>query len=225
MDIEKQNLSRRQLLSLGLTAGALTAVSTTIGKGFAAETPDAPGTEDQRATYALIIDTTVCTGCGACVAACNIKNELPEGQSFIHPIIKGDERTRWYLMVQCQHCAVMYCNQACPTDATYIRDDGVVILNDKLCVGCKACIYACPYQARIFNEQKGVADKCWLCMDLVLGGGLPACVQACIPGARIFGRSDDPNSQASQLIASGLAKPLHPEFGTRPAVLRYIIEE
>ncbi len=98
MDIEKQNLSRRQLLSLGLTAGALTAVSTTIGKGFAAETPDAPGTEDQQATYALIIDTTVCTGCGACVAAAT-QDELPEGQSVIHPIIKGDERTRWYFEV------------------------------------------------------------------------------------------------------------------------------
>jgi len=225
MDINEHNLSRRRLLSLGLTAGVLTAVSTAFGKGLAAESPDAQGTEDRGAQYALIIDTTVCTGCGACVAACNIKNHLPAGQSFIHPIIKGDERSRWYLMVQCQHCAVMYCNQACPTNATYIRDDGVVILNEKLCIGCKACTYACPYQARVFDEEKGIADKCWLCMDLVLGGGLPACVQACIPGARIFGRTDDPNSQVSQLIAAGVARPLHPEFGTQPAVLRYVITE
>ena len=225
MDIKRQTLSRRQLLGLGLTAGAATAVSSALGSGLAAEAQDTETADTSRAEYALIIDTTVCTGCGACVAACNIKNQLPEGQSFIHPLVKGDGHVLWYLMVQCQHCAVMYCNQACPTDATYIRDDGVVILNEKLCVGCKACTYACPYQARIFNEEKGIADKCWLCMDLVLGGGLPACVQACIPGARIFGRTDDPNSQVSQLIASGLAKPLHPEFGTKPAVLSYIIQE
>jgi Fe-S-cluster-containing dehydrogenase component len=181
--------------------------------------------ETAAATYALIIDTTVCTGCGACIAACNMKNNLPEGQSFIHHLVKGDEHVRWFLMVQCQHCAVLPCNEVCPTGATYTRDDGVVLINDKLCVGCNACLYACPYQARIRNEERGVAEKCWLCLDLVLGGGLPACVQACVPGARIFGRTDDPDSQVSELISSGRAKPLHPEFGTEPAILQYIIEE
>ena len=220
---EGSKLSRRKLLSLGLIGGAVASLSAVVGS-CPAQSQVENEEKQKLAQYALIIDTTVCTGCGACIAACNIKNNLSEGQSYIHPIAKGDEHLEWFLMIQCQHCAVPYCNQACPTSATYIREDGVVILNDKLCVGCKACMYACPYQARIFDERRGVADKCWLCMDLVLGGGLPACVQACIPGARIFGRTDDPNSQVSQIIASGRAKPLRPEFGTYPTVLQYIIQ-
>jgi len=100
----------------------------------------------------------------------------------------------------------------------------VVLINEKLCVGCKYCMVACPYQARLFNTDSGVADKCWLCLDWVLQGELPACVEACIPGARIFGRTDDPDSEVSKLIASGQAKPFHPEFNTNPAVLSYIIE-
>jgi len=224
MDLKGHKVSRRRLLSLGLLGGALATVSARFGANPMQELRTAQE-ETASAKYALIIDTTVCTGCGACIEACNIKNNLPEGQSYIHPLLKGDEHVQWFLMVQCQHCEVLYCNETCPTSATYIRDDGVVIINDKLCIGCKACLYSCPYQARIFNEERGVAEKCWLCLDLVLGGGLPACVQACVPGARIFGRTDDPDSQVSRLIASGRAKPLHPEFGTEPAILQYIIEE
>jgi Fe-S-cluster-containing dehydrogenase component len=84
---------------------------------------------------------------------------------------------------------------------------------------------ACPYQARIFDEERGVVDKCWLCLDRILEGRRPACVEACVVGARMFGRTDDPEEQVSKLIASGRAKPLHPEFNTRPRILTYIIEE
>jgi Fe-S-cluster-containing dehydrogenase component len=82
---------------------------------------------------------------------------------------------------------------------------------------------ACPYEARVYDENTGVVNKCWLCLDLVLGGGNPACVDACIPGARIFGRRDDP--EIAKLLASGRVKPLHPEFGTNPGVVYYIFRE
>ncbi|NIO70660.1 MAG: 4Fe-4S dicluster domain-containing protein, partial [Anaerolineae bacterium] len=61
--------------------------------------------------------------------------------------------------VQCQHCADPPCAHVCPSNGNYIRDDGVVLINEKLCVGCKYCIVACPYQARIFDEERGVAGK------------------------------------------------------------------
>jgi len=182
-----EKISRREFIFSTLAAGTLLAA----GQGVvsAREDHETP----PKAKYAMIIDTTKCTGCGACVDACNLRNNLPKGT-------------------------------VCPTHATYHTQDGVVLINEKLCVGCHYCEVACPYSARRFDEVRGVADKCWLCMDYVLGGGEPACVHACILGARLFGRLDDPNSEVSKLIASGQAKQLHPEFGTDPAVLYYIIE-
>jgi Fe-S-cluster-containing dehydrogenase component len=98
------------------------------------------------------------------------------------------------------------------------------MIDERLCVGCKYCIVACPYQARVYDEERGVADKCWLCLSWVLEGELPACVESCILNARIFGRTDDADSEVNQIIASGQAQPLHPEFGTQPAILFYIVE-
>jgi Fe-S-cluster-containing dehydrogenase component len=216
-------LSRRAFLRSALGVG-VTAVAG--GAALIAERAAvaAPTRADQPAAqYALIIDTTKCVGCGACVDACNIRNRLPEDESYIHILTKGEESNPRFLPVQCQHCADPPCAHVCPTRATYRRDDGVVLINEKLCVGCKYCEVACPYQARTFDEKRGVVDKCWLCLDYVLEGREPACVQSCVLGARLFGRQDDPNSEVAQLIASGEAKPLHPEFGTRPSVLYYVV--
>lgn len=214
-------ISRRKFLGLTVAGGALAAVGAQLPSRLSSRaTQQAPTAE-----YALLIDTTKCTGCGACAQACHLRNELSHEQSYIHHVVKGEGDERWHLMVQCQHCANAPCGAVCPTNATYTRKDGVVLINEKLCVGCKYCIMACPYQARIFNEERGVADKCWLCLDWVLAGAEPACVQACIPGARMFGRTSDPSSELNRLIASGRARPLHPEFGTKPVVLRYIIGE
>lgn len=216
-----ESVSRRTFLKSALVGGALTALGggTALARGLAS-----PKRAEGKADYALIIDTTKCVGCGACETACNLRNHLPEGQSYIHILSRGEGENERFLPIQCQHCADPPCAHVCPTNATYIRDDGVVLINEKLCVGCHYCQVACPYQARIFDEERGVADKCWLCLDYVLGGGEPACVHACVLGARLFGRTDDPGSEVAQLIASGQAKLLHPEFGTEPAVLRYIIE-
>ncbi len=222
--VSQKKLSRRAFLRYALGTGAAAAAG---GAGLVAlhgveevsARSDAP-----TAQYALIIDTTKCVGCGACVEACNIRNHLPEGQSYIHILSKEDGANEWFLPVQCQHCAEAPCASVCPTRATYRHESGVVLINDKLCVGCKYCEVACPYQARIFDEKRGVADKCWLCLDYVQEGRNPACVDACVLGARLFGRVDDATSEVVQLIESGKAKPLHPEFGTHPGVLRYIIE-
>lgn len=218
--VANAGVSRRKFLGLTLAGGAMVTTATGIAaRSMAQDAPPATGPQ-----YALIIDTTKCVGCGLCVEACRARNDLPEGQSYTRIEERKDGERTWFLPVQCQHCAAPPCATVCPTLATYIHPSGVVLINEMLCVGCKYCIVACPYQARIFDEERGVADKCSLCLDRVLQGELPACVQACLPGARVFGRTDDPESEASKLLATGRARPLHWEFGTQPALLTYIIE-
>jgi Fe-S-cluster-containing dehydrogenase component len=209
-------VSRRALLRAGLAGGLVAA----IGGGCLSPSEEVEASESE---YVLIIDLTKCAGCRACEEACNQRNHLPEEQSYIRILARGDEENRWFLPIQCQHCHDAPCATVCPVDATYQHPSGVVLVNEKTCVGCKYCIVACPYGARIFDEHKGVASKCWLCLDWVLGGGEPACVQACLKGARIFGKRTD--SQISRLLSSGRAQALHPEFGTDPCVLHYIFPE
>lgn len=219
---EPSSVSRRKFLRSALGAGTVLAVGgAALGaRRLAAALPLAP---EVVARYALIIDTTRCVGCGACQKACQIANDLPEGSSYIHFVTQGDPVRPTFLPVQCQHCANPPCASVCPARATYHTEEGVVLVKEKKCVGCKYCQVACPYQARIFDEERGVADKCWLCLDDVLAGKNPACVDACVMGARIFGRRDDPASEVSRLLASGRAQPLHPEFGTEPGVIYYIL--
>jgi Fe-S-cluster-containing dehydrogenase component len=219
----KEPLSRRAFLRCALGAGAaVTGVGVALSSSHAANALTGRR-EAGAAKYALVIDTTVCVGCGACKEACHYRNQLPEGTSYIHILSQGEQPNPKFLPVQCQHCAKPPCATVCPVGATYRREDGVVLIDEKLCVGCKYCEVACPYQARTFDEERGVVDKCWLCLDYVLDGRNPACVDACILGARHFGRLDDPNSEVAQLIASGKAKSLHPEFGTEPGILYYVV--
>jgi Fe-S-cluster-containing dehydrogenase component len=216
------SLSRRAFLRCMLGAGAAAAGAGAVLSSGRIAYAVAERSEQSTAKYALVIDTTRCVGCGACKEACHYRNQLPEGTSYIHILSQG-EGTGKFLPVQCQHCAKPPCASVCPVGATYRREDGVVLIDEKLCVGCKYCEVACPYQVRVFDKERGVVDKCWLCLDYVLDGRKPACVDACILGARHFGRQDDPNSTVAQLIASGQARPLHPEFGTHPGILYYIM--
>jgi Fe-S-cluster-containing dehydrogenase component len=206
-------VSRRAVLRAGLAGGMMIAV----GGGYLSYSE---AMETVKSEYVMIIDLNKCVGCRLCEKACNQRNHLPEEQSYIRVLSRGDEADRWFLPVQCQHCHVTPCGTVCPVNATYTHSSGVVLVNEKTCVGCKYCVVACPYGARIYDEHKGVATKCWLCLDWVLGGGQPACVQACLPEARIFGRRSD--QQIARILASGRAQPLRPEFGTDPGVLLYI---
>ena len=109
--------------------------------------------------YALVIDATKCIGCEACSVACKAENEVPAGhwRSRISPVTVGAKKTplKW----SCMQCADAPCVQVCPTKATYRTADGIVVIDDEKCVGCKYCIVACPYGARYFDEERGVPDK------------------------------------------------------------------
>jgi len=128
----------------------------------------------------------------------------------------------------CLHCETPACVTVCPTGASYKRaEDGIVLVDEDKCIGCQLCAWACPYGAREFSEQRGVMQKCTLCVDRIYNETLepvdrqPACVMACPTRARHFGDLGDPESDVSRLVAERDGQALMPELGYRP-VNRYL---
>ena len=123
----------------------------------------------------------------------------------------------------CLHCETPACVTVCPTGASYKRaEDGIVLVDEDKCIGCKLCSWACPYGAREYSEVEGVMKKCTLCVDRIYNEHLdeadrqPACVQACPPKARHFGDLGDPDSAVSKLVADRNGVALMPELGYAP---------
>ena len=118
----------------------------------------------------------------------------------------------------CLHCEDPPCVPVCPTGASYKREiDGIVLVDYDKCIGCKACLAACPYGAR-FIHPDGYADKCTFCMHRVERGQAPACVDVCPTRCMHFGDLDDPESEVSRLIATRRHFVLKPDAGTRPRI-------
>jgi Fe-S-cluster-containing dehydrogenase component len=118
----------------------------------------------------------------------------------------------------CNQCTHPACVQVCPTGATYKGKDGVVLIDDKYCIGCQYCVQACPYGARYFNASKGVTQKCYWCYHRITKGLQPACVEACPVGARVFGDRNDKQSPISLFIRNNRVQVLRPESGNAPNV-------
>ncbi len=123
----------------------------------------------------------------------------------------------------CLHCETPDCVSVCPTGASFKRaEDGIVLVDPDLCIGCKLCSWACPYGAREYSPARGVMQKCTLCVDRIYNTQLPeqdrepACVQACPTRARHFGDLGDPQSAVSQMVVERLGFDLMPEFGNQP---------
>lgn len=128
----------------------------------------------------------------------------------------------------CLHCETPACVTVCPTGASYKRaEDGIVLVDEDKCIGCKLCSWACPYGAREYSAVEGVMKKCTLCVDRIYNEHLPeaerqpACVQACPTKARHFGDLGDPESDVSKLVAARNGVALMPELGYAP-VNRYL---
>jgi sulfite dehydrogenase (quinone) subunit SoeB len=190
----------------------------------------------------LVIDLDVCVGCHACATACKEWNSgghsapLPDFNPYgadqwgvwfnrVHSFEEGDgEGARTvHFPRSCLHCDEPACVTVCPTGASYKRaEDGIVLVNADICIGCKLCSWACPYGAREFDEDQGVMKKCTLCIDRIYNDNLaedervPACVMVCPTSARHFGDLGDPSSAVSELVAERAGKDLMPELGYRP---------
>src|SRR5215471_12278747 len=190
----------------------------------------------------LVIDLDTCVGCHACAVNCKEWNASghsapltdlqayeadPSGVWFnrIHTFEAGegaDSRTVHFPR-SCLHCEQPACVTVCPTGASYKRaEDGIVLVNADICIGCKLCSWACPYGAREFDEDQGVMKKCTLCIDRIYNDNLapeerqPACVMVCPTRARSFGDLGDPASAVSELVAERGGADLMPELGYRP---------
>ncbi|MDH3594237.1 MAG: 4Fe-4S dicluster domain-containing protein [Rhodospirillales bacterium] len=173
--------------------------------------------------YGMLIDLRRCIGCHACSVSCKAEFDVPLGatRSWVEYIEKGDypDVSRQFLPRLCNHCSKPQCVDVCPTGATWKREeDGIVVVDADICIGCKYCILACPYDARFTNPITGTADKCDFCQHRVSQGLVPSCVNACIGEARIFGDLNDPQSEISKLIARNPVTVLRQEMGTEPNV-------
>ena len=134
--------------------------------------------------YALIVNTKDCVGCSACEVACKQEHNLSVDSRWIEVHsdspreIEGKLQLR-YMVTHCMHCSRPPCMDVCPVDAISKRQDGIVLIDEKQCNGCKDCIGACPLGVMQFDGERGVAQKCDLCVDRLDSGLQPVCVAAC----------------------------------------------
>jgi Fe-S-cluster-containing dehydrogenase component len=190
----------------------------------------------------LVIDLDTCVGCQACVTSCKEWNSGghmapltdidPYGghvdgvwfnrvHAYEH-VTEAGSRTVHFPR-SCLHCETPACVTVCPTGASYKRtSDGIVLVDEDKCIGCKLCSWACPYGAREFDTDVGVMKKCTLCVDRIYNDNIapedrvPACVAACPTSARHFGDLGDPSSAISQLVEERGGVALMPELGYKP---------
>ncbi len=201
----------------------------------------------------MVIDLDRCIGCWTCAVACKTENNVQVGSwwnrvltpestaAFAQPGKGPDGKPiMTFMPLACQHCENAPCVHACPTGATFKREDGITGQDYSKCVGCRTCMSACPYNVRVFNWRepaqleglegdhlgsaavpqriKGIVEKCTFCQERIDRGELPACVEACPVQTRTFGDLNDPNSDVSRLIRERGGYQLKPEFGTNPSV-------
>lgn len=144
----------------------------------------------------LLFDIKKCIGCRACEVACKQEKDLPVGPRLIYvsivgPRQVGDKLRMDFIPITCLHCGKAPCIEACPEKAILKREDGVVIINDGLCNGCKLCLQVCPFGGIQYHPIERIAIKCDLCIERVDKGLKPACVQHCPAQAIVL---DDANS-------------------------------
>ena len=172
--------------------------------------------------YGFAIDQRTCIGCHACTVACKTEHDIPVGQfrTWVKYVEKGQypDTTREMGIMRCNHCTDAPCVTGCPTQALFIRDDGIVDFDNERCIGCKMCMQACPYDAIYIDENTHTAAKCNFCAHRIDAGLEPACVQVCPTQSIWMGDIDDPTSGISKFLSITPVNVRTPEQGTRPNV-------
>lgn len=197
--------------------------------------------------WTMVVDLENCNGCGVCEESCRDENNVPrytgneaqytaywlriaEAKQEIHEVAT-EERA---IPLLCNHCDDPPCAHVCPTKATFKREDGLVMIDEHRCIGCRYCVIACPYHARsmIFKDttdeqwtnreapklMRGVASKCTFCAHRLVEGKTPRCVEDCPHEALTFGNREDGNSEVARLLKPGKAQVLRPNLEVGPNV-------
>ena len=179
--------------------------------------------------YGFLVDNRKCIGCHACSTACKSENEVPLGvnRTWVKYTEKGvfPDTRRYFQVTRCNHCANPPCVHICPVTAMYQRSDGIVEFDATRCIGCKACMQACPYDAIYIDPDSHTAAKCHYCAHRTDVGLEPACVVVCPEHAILAGDLDDPNSEIARTIATQQVRVRKPEQGTQPKLFYIDAEE
>ena len=222
---------RRDFLKIGLIVTGVFAGGTILSLVSNIRSAFLSGTHQDeypyKPHYAMVIRQDRCIGCERCVQACVSTNSVPgygwRTRILEKEVMKAIGQKHEFLPILCNHCNTPPCVRACPTRATYKdKKNGIVMMDEKKCIGCKSCMIACPYDARYFNEEKRAIDKCDFCFKALLSRGEynTACAAICPADSRIFGDLSDPASRVYQMIHQ-LQKPvwvIREETGAKPNV-------
>jgi len=190
--------------------------------------------------WGMLIDVTKCIGSGNCVRACALENDVPKGffrtwvehyhvddwhlekpvvespDGGMHgfPVVAPGAGKDFFVPKMCNQCADSPCVQVCPVGATFITPDGVVLVDEKYCLGCAYCVQACPYGCRFIHPTKHVAQKCTLCYHRISKGLTTACCEACPTGARQLVDLKNPEDPIHEFLKSHSVQVLKPHLAT-----------
>jgi Fe-S-cluster-containing dehydrogenase component len=235
------SMTRRDMLIKSTKAILLTGAAATAWEYVLAGNAEAaPNYKATEHWWAMIIDIDKCIGCGNCVRACAVENKVPEG--YFRTWVERYHIADWpsenpqvdspnggkdgfpdnlppggksfFVPKMCNHCADSPCTQVCPVGATFISPDGVVLVDEKYCLGCRYCVQACPYGCRFIDPVKNVAQKCTLCYHRITKGLTTACCENCPTGARVLADLKNPRDPVHEFLRTHSVQVLKPHMAT-----------
>jgi len=227
-----------------------------VDKAFLKPVPHLPAVSNIEARtgiagkkFVMVIDLSRCKNVKACQSACNHMHQVHPGQNWIKVLEMkdADHTAPYWEPTTCMHCDEPPCVKVCPVDATFKRQDGIVLIDSDRCIGCRFCMAACPYSTRVFNweepvltaevaaqkyscessmpQKVGTVGKCDFCPDMTRNGELPHCVSACPNGVFAFGDENEDTVtngsetfRFSELIKDKAGYRLMEDLGTKPRV-------